>query len=60
MTAIFEAGDYSNMKMEKENCSEMSAIIHKIARCFITEDCHTGVQCHEILVFLTIKFAGLF
>jgi len=46
------------MKMEKENSSEMSAIIHKSAQCFIKEDCHTGVQGHEILVFLTIKFAS--
>jgi hypothetical protein len=46
------------MKMEKDNSSEMSAIIHKSAQCFITEDCHTDVQGHEKLVFLTNKFVS--
>jgi hypothetical protein len=46
------------MKMGKENSSEMSAIIHKSAQCFIIEDCHTGVQGHEKLVLLRIKFAS--
>ena len=46
------------MKLEKENSSEKSAIIDKSAPCFVTEDCHTGIQGHAKLVFLTIKFAS--
>jgi hypothetical protein len=44
--------------MEKDNPSEMPAIIHKSAQRFITEDYHTGFQGHDKLVFLTIKFAS--